>query len=121
MNGPEDSAAEPPSYEPDHEPSSEWDTDEALAALKMERDVAGDMTNEALTRKIIDEAGPLAAQSLVHLALHSQNENTRARCASEIVKMVTDDVDSKGGAVWEDMLADAMKKVEAHANGDSDA
>jgi hypothetical protein len=87
----------------------------------MERDVSGDMTNEALTRKMLEEAGPGAAASIVHLAMHATNENTRLNAA----RYVTDNLINEGATnakqKWEDLVGDAISDAELHANqGSSD-
>jgi CHAT domain-containing protein len=96
-----------------------WDSDAALEAVKMERTVTGDMTNEALTRKILEEAGPQAAMSIVHLAVHGTNENTRLNAA----KYVTDNLINEGAsatkAKWEDLVGEAISEAEVYANGEN--
>jgi CHAT domain-containing protein len=93
-----------------------WDSDAALENVKMERSVRGDMTNEALTRQLLEEAGPQAAMSIIHLAVHGTNENTRLNAA----KYVTDNLINEGASTtkqkWEDLVGEAVSDAELHAN-----
>lgn len=94
-----------------------WDSDASLDAIKMERSVNGDQSDEDLTRKILAQAGPMAAQSIVHLAIHGTNENTRLNAA----KYVTDNLINEGGAggaipSWEKLVGAAVSEAELHAN-----
>jgi hypothetical protein len=75
------------SYDPT---DPKWDSDEALENLKMERQVNPDLDNERLTKKLFDEASPLAAQTIINLALHGTNENTRLNAARYITDKVYD-------------------------------
>jgi hypothetical protein len=94
-----------------------WDSDEALESLKMERSVRGDLTNTDLTKKLLEEAGPQAAMSIIHIALHGTNENTRLNAA----KYVTDNLIAEGGSGagkqgWEALIGDTISEAEVHAN-----
>ena len=98
--------------------SSLWDSDDAIAALKMERIVTGDSeTNEQLTKRILEQAGPLAAQRIVHIAAHGTNENTALRAATYITDLVYgDDSGRASKATWELFVAEAVSQAELHAN-----
>ena len=80
-------------YEPEREKDENealWDSDEAIESLKMERALHTDETNENLTRRLLEEAAPSAAQSIIHMALHSANDNTRLRAATYITDKLLD-------------------------------
>jgi len=114
-NGPEDSM---PSPNPDGEPSHEWDSDEALEFLQEERTVFGDgMTNVELTRKLIEDAAPMAAVSMIHLSRHAVNENTRMNASKWVVEMATNIETEDGKAAWEKMLPDVVHEAEKIAHG----
>lgn len=105
------------SYDPS---DPQWDSDEALESLKMERSIKPEESNEQLTRRLLEEAGPLAAQSIIHLALHANNENTRLNAS----KYVTDTLigaDASGPAKqkWEDLVGEAISEAEVYANQDA--
>lgn len=104
------------SYDPE---DPRWDSDAALENLRMERSVRTDLNNEQLTRQILEEAGPQAAMSIIHLALHATNENTRLNAS----KYVTDNLINEGAAStkakWEDLVGEAVSEAEVFANGGS--
>ena len=100
-------------------PSGEWDTDEALESLKMERDVNGELTNEQMTRKILEDAAPLAATKIVHIALHSQNDNTSLAAAKYITDYMLQDQTADGKATWEQLLGEVVSEAEVYANSTS--
>ena len=93
-----------------------WDSDAALENVKMERSVRGDMTNEQLTRQILEDAGPMAAQSIVHLAIHGTNENTRLNAARYVTDNLINEGASNAKQKWEELLGDAISDAELHAN-----
>ena len=94
-----------------------WDSDEAFESLKMERTVHPEESYEQMTKRIVEQAGPAAAQAIVHLALHSANDNTRLNAAKYITdKFYGDDNDKSGLATWERLVASAVKSLESHAN-----
>jgi hypothetical protein len=97
-----------------------WDSDEALEALKMERAVNTDETNEQLTRRILEESGPAAAYSIVHIALHGTNENTRLRASQYVTDFVTGDDSSSNRQTWEDLVGDVVSKAELFANANTE-
>jgi len=111
MNGPEDSADD------DLNPSHNWDSDEALEFLKEERTVFGDVSNVELTRRLIEEAAPAAALSMIHLSRHAVNENTRMNASKWVVEMATNIETEDGKAAWEKMLPDVVHEAEKIAHG----
>jgi hypothetical protein len=92
-----------------------WSSDEALDALRMERTVHGNETPVEQTNRMLRDAGPMAAASIINIALHSANDNTRFNAA----KYITDwsrETEGAGGAAWEDLVAEAISKAEVFAN-----
>jgi len=85
----------------------------------MERQINGDTSNEELTKKILDNAGPAAAMSMVHLALHGSSESVRLQAARYITDKFYDDTPRPDDEpLWAQLLADAVdvKKLEDYAN-----
>lgn len=102
---------------PSSSPSNQyWDSDEALESLKMERSIRTEETNEQLTRRILEENGPAAAMSIVHIALHSQNDNTRLNAAKYIVDHITGEDTNAARQSWEDLVGDVVSQAEIFAN-----
>jgi hypothetical protein len=118
-NGDDESEDYPTSFEPNGpEMSAEsiWDNDEALESLKMEKHLHPEETYEDTAKRLFRESMPQIAMSLIDTALHSQNDNTRVAAGKYISDLVL--VDQQGGtkAKWEEMLGEAISKVEIHAN-----
>jgi hypothetical protein len=107
---PEDTAFNPPSE------SELWDSDEALESLKLERQYNPDETDQDLTKRLLTEAGPLAARSIINLAQHAANENTRLNASKYIADVVREVEAGTTGASWEQILGAAVTQVEEHAN-----
>jgi hypothetical protein len=104
-------------YDADKPPSGDWDTDEALAQLKMEKMVnpTESLTDEGLALKLLNEAAPLAAKSIVQVALHSPNDNTRLNASKYIIDVVREG--SVGGkSKLEELLGDVVDQAELYAN-----
>ena len=119
-------------FDPDEEPSpdeatyhaadegtpteSPWDSDDAVDSLRMERTIYNE-SNEQLTKRLLEEAGPMAAKAILHIAMHDSNGNTRLRAATYIVDRAYGDDSSKSGkALWEQMVGDVVSDAELHAN-----
>lgn len=101
-------------------PESMWDRDDAVEGLKMERTVHTDESPEEMTKRMIEEAGPLAAASIIHLALHSQNDNTRFNASKYIAdKLYGDESGKSGKSPWEELMADVVSSAELIANSHS--
>jgi len=97
-----------------NKPSKDWDSDEALSNLTMERAVHPTESEEDLARRVFLESLPIAALTIAHAAQHSGNERIRLDAAKYIVERnlgkIGDDPDA-GGA-----LERLMKEL---ANNDS--
>lgn len=96
---------------------NEWDSDEAINALKMERTVNPSETEEELARRIIRENLPAAASAIAHLAIHSPSEKTRLEAARYIVDRnlgkIGDERTFGDKDPWDELLADCVKTVNA--------
>ena len=121
FDGPEDSADKPkgeptPGRGQDGPPSGAWDSDEALQFLTMEKSVHEDSGNEALTKRLLTEAAPMAAVSIINLSRSSGNDNTRLAASKYIVDRL---LDGDGGEddPLASLIGDVVKKAEEFANG----
>ena len=97
-------------------PSSLWDNDAAFDSLKMERAVRPDETPEQMTRRLLEQAAPQAALSIIQIALSSSNDNTRFKAASYITDKIYDDTAAATKAKWEDLVGDVVDQAEMYAN-----
>lgn len=94
---------------------AKWDAQVALQdVVKMRSEL--DVPSAELTRRILDEAGPASARSIVDLALWSDNERVRLQAAQYIVNRqlgVPNDVpdNMKGGAAGNQPLEDLLGEV----------
>jgi hypothetical protein len=95
--------------------SSVWDSDDAFESLKMERSVQGDEKPDEMAMRILKEAAPMAAASIVHIALHSANDNTRLAAGRYVVDLARE-ADVNGQEGWESLVADVVSSAELMAN-----
>jgi len=65
--------------------SSSWLPDEALNAMIMERSVHRGEDNKGLSRRLLDENTPVATQSMIWLAIHSQSERIRLDASKYLI------------------------------------
>jgi hypothetical protein len=87
-----------------------------LEALKMERDVHPHESNAEFARRLLNEAAPKAAISIIHIALHGLNENTRFNAAKYISDITLNDDTSAAKEGWEALVGDVISKAEILAN-----
>jgi len=102
----------------DPESASLWDNEEALDALRAERQVKTEESYEQMTKRLFEEASPLAAQRIIHIAVKGANENTALAAARYITdKMYEGEL---GGAkpLWEKIVYEAVSQAELHANAE---
>jgi hypothetical protein len=99
--------------------SSIWDEDDAIASLRMERSVQGDESPESMAKRLLAQAAPLAAGKIIHIAMHSTNDNTAFAAAKYITDLQFEGTTGTGKDVWEKILGDAVSKLEVHANAGS--
>jgi hypothetical protein len=99
----------------------DWDPEKVDDFLKMERSVnpTDVLSNVELTRQLIEQAAPHAAMSMIHLARHAVNENTKANCAKWVVEFASQIETEDGKAAWEKFLPDVVaeaEKITVHAS-----
>lgn len=93
-----------------------WDTDDAVSLLRAERTIT-DENPEQMAKRLLEQAAPLAAGRIIHIALHSSNDNTSFAAARYITDLMYEGAGSGDGkAKWEKMLAEAVDEVELAAN-----
>jgi len=92
-----------------------WDSDDALDSLRMERSVQGDEAPADQTKRMLEEAGPMAAASIIHIALHSANDNTRLSASRYIIDFNRESGIGEGN-YWEKLVADVIGDAELLAN-----
>jgi CHAT domain-containing protein len=98
----------------------EWDNEKAADFLKLERSYDEGITNEQMTRKILEDAAPAAAMRIVHIATHGSNENTALRASQYITDYMLQDQTDDGKASWEKLIGDVVEQVEVFANAHTD-
>jgi hypothetical protein len=96
---------------------ADWCSDEAIAALNMERDMHPDETEEELTKRIFRENAAAAASRIVKVALTSPSERSALEASKYIVERTLGPVGQAGDAV--DPLKAFLNKVEQAANAGS--
>lgn len=87
-----------------------WVPDQALRDLQMEKALHSDESNATLTKRLINENLPMAAMSVIHMALHSSDERIRLAAAkflidSEIQVSGKDGKLSDGDFAWNKVYA----------------
>jgi len=96
-----------------------WDSDKALEAMKMERVIHPEETDEALTQRIFKEAAPQAATGIVHTAFHGVNENTRFNAQKYVVERVLGKIGDSGDqddSPLNQMVRELAAAAESYAN-----
>ena len=92
-----------------------WDSDEAISSLREERIITNE-SSEKMARRLLEQAAPLAAGRIIHLAMHSSNDNTSLAASRYITDKLYEDQTGAATSTWEKMLARAVSDVELHAN-----
>ena len=91
----------------------EWDVEDALRSLEIEKQVHPDESSKDIAKRIFDENTVPAALALVHLAQHSPNEKIRLDSAKYVLERVlgriSDDVKSDADSPLERLLAEIVK------------
>jgi hypothetical protein len=104
-----------------------WVTDDDLKALGLERatgfgqdmNTAGPESHLDQAKRMLREAAPMAAASLVRLAQHGESETVRLRAATEILNRVEQQgAKSDGREPWAEVYDKILstQDVEAFAN-----
>ena len=112
---------EPTPFSSSGKPKDYWDSDEADELLKMERTMNPDETNRALTQRLFEEAGPQAALTLIHLAQHATNENTRMNSAKYVTERILGkigDGETDEESPLDRIVKEMNNKLESYANGE---
>lgn len=89
---------------------------EALDALKMERQVL-EISHAEQVRNLLLEAAPSAALQIVALSQGAMNENIKFNAAKYLVDNVLDPNSETGKGLLEDIMGGLIKDAEALANG----
>ena len=89
----------------------DWDPDEALESLKMERQLAPDESEEQIAKKLFRENLVTATQAICHLAVYGMNEKLRFDAAKYVVERNLGPAGYDGGVKdpIEDLIADIIK------------
>jgi len=96
----------------------EWVPDEALEMLAAEKMVHPNESPEVRAQRLFIESVDQAALSLINLAVHSNNEQTRFRAATYVVERVLGTVDKIGAtgsakAPWERVQEELLNNLKA--------
>jgi hypothetical protein len=98
-----------------------WVSDSDLNALMMERTTGARLKGEgsespvAQARRMMQEAAPMAAASIIRLAQYSENETVRLRASQEVLNRADEIGNGKDGKEpWADLLDTTA--IEIHAN-----
>lgn len=110
--------AENNEYEPGDYGSRDWIPEDALVSAQMEKTVHPNETEEDQTRRLFRENAAVAAQSIIHLSVHSPNERTRLAAASYVVNRVLgmpgDDSFGQNGSPLEKLFKDLEKMANSN-------
>lgn len=90
-----------------------WDPDEALDFLKMEREVMSDGTIEDTARRLFRENLVPATQAICHLAIYGLNEKLRLEAAKYVVERVMGRDEMVTGDPLEKLIGDIVRYEEA--------
>src|SRR5215213_5740301 len=97
-----------------------WVSDEDLAALTMERHTGARVNASSESeldqaKRMIREASPMAAASIIKLAQHSDNETVRLRASTEILNRAESwGAGTDGREPWMDLIETTSKDVEEY-------
>lgn len=109
MEQPEDRVYRPKSYE-------DWDIDQAIEDA-LTQNVLLEESYETQTRNHLERAAPLAAQSIVQIALYSHDERRRLDAAKYIVDRqlgrIGEERNSSLQNPLEDLLAEVVQTAES--------
>lgn len=94
----------------------DYDPDAALLACVEEHTVMG-TSYESQTRNTLEQAAPLAAQTIVNIAMYSVNEKLRLEAARYIVdrnlgRIGDERMDSAKSSPLEELLGDVVREAE---------
>ena len=66
----------------------EWDVEDALRSMEVERQIHQDQTPSEIATRIFDENMVPSALAIVHLAQHSPNEKIRMDAAKYVLERI---------------------------------
>lgn len=90
-----------------------WVSESDLSSLMLERQTITQETEIQQAQRILREAAPMAASSLVRLAQYGETETVRLRASIEILNR-SEQMTENGKEPWADFFDTTA--VEAHAN-----
>jgi len=90
--------------------SQEWISDEALAAINMERILEPDKTHEEIAREILMSSAPMAAKSVAWLSAHASAEQVRLAASKYIIDGVVGGGFKAAGSV-DDLLMSLVSQL----------
>jgi hypothetical protein len=88
------------------------------ADLLMSQRVLTDESSEAQARRILSDAAPMAAMTLVNLAQYSEAPSVRLRAATEILNRTADAGQQDGKDPWENLYAKVVTGAEELLKGE---
>lgn len=96
---------------------SGWDPHRMLASLTDERDVRGEVDEVSTADRIFRENLPMAAQAIVHTAIHSTNDKLRLDAARYVVERSLGGIahvipKTSSNDPFTELLADVVSEVE---------
>lgn len=96
-----------------------WDPEEVVRGMATEQAAFGEESNFDTAERIIQENLPFAVQSIVHLALMSDNEKMRFDASKYLVDRAIGRVDEKGLRAREDdpiakLMADSVSSPDKY-------
>jgi hypothetical protein len=97
----------------------EFVADDALAALVTERTVYPERSNSQVAKAIFDRNSPLAAQAIVHMALHAKSDRSRLDAAKYIMDRALGKIGDEKANGSEDPLANFFKEITAYSEANA--
>lgn len=90
----------------------DWNPDEVFQALDTELAVHEDRSIEEIAKRKLRDSAAHAADSIIHLAIHSENESLRLKASAYIIDRVMGKItDVPMGTSADDSLASLLKGV----------
>lgn len=96
----------------------DWDPDEALRNLTMEKSLEGLDSNIAVAKRLFEENLPLSVMSICHLAVHSPNEGIRFNAARYVVDRTMGPAEKSGTPdgqhAWQAVFDTVLTEAESY-------
>ncbi len=105
---------------------AEWSADRALTNLSFEKALIDLGSPQDQAKKLFEEALPLVAMSICHLATRSDSEAIRFNAGKYVVERTMGPAEkqnaNEGGRhawddIYDDVVEDVVNKAEGYANG----